>query len=63
MYLLSVYLGEGVEMMNSATLRHLRVNITDGCPVHIHVGRPRETPQQRVENEQQHASEFLDLSR
>ena len=39
------------------------LNINDGCPVHVHVGRPRETPQQRAENEQQHANEFLDLSR
>ena len=44
-----------------ATLRSL--NITDGCPVHVHVGRPRDTPQQRAENEQRHANEFLDLSR
>jgi hypothetical protein len=29
----------------------------------VHVGRPRETPQQRAENEQQHANKFLDLSR
>ena len=44
----------------SSTL--LSLNITDGCPVHVHVGRPRETPQQRAENEQRHANEFLDLS-
>lgn len=46
---------------DSSTLEQL--NIIDGCPVHVHIGRPRATPQQRIENEQQHANEFLDLSR
>ena len=46
---------------DSSTLEQL--SITDGCPVHVHIGRPRETPQQREENEQQHVNEFLDLSR
>ena len=40
-----------------------QLDITDGCPVHIHVGRPRESPQQRAENEHQQANEFPDLSR
>ena len=51
-------------VLNSDTSTLQQLDITDGCPVHVHIGRPRESPQQRAENEQQqNANEFLDLSR
>ena len=51
------------QVLNDESATLLSLNITDGCPIHVHIGRPRETPQQRAENEQRHANEFLDLSR
>ena len=53
-------------VLNNDTSSLQQLDITDGCPVHVHtsIGRPHESPQQRAENEQrQNANEFLDLSR